>query len=143
MFFLLFACLAPDLAGDAVYPSNQEDLPISEPALGNSEVDEVDESGGNMLDDIQFTESNSDAPSSIVLDIEDNMVHVTHYSVLLSCDMNQYSPDRMDDGSNITIYYMPLEDPRECLYDVQFYLYLNSGTYTLTLMEDSTEFTIE
>ena len=68
-----------------------------------------------------------------------------HTNVDLACDMSLYEPDLHMEDQTMTIHYMPPEDERGCLMDVEFSVDapLEQGTYTLQLMEDETEFVYE
>jgi len=68
-------------------------------------------------------------------------IQVTHSSIYLSCDMSQYVTTIDISKSSIDVSYMPMDDERPCLYDVEYSIVYEfaEGHYTLHAMEDSKE----
>ena len=144
MIFMLLGCLIPDLAGDAVYPNTSDDLPVSE----MEEIAPDDSTGGDTqlgVYDLTFTESDNALTSTIDIEIDIDTIHVVHNNIALNCDMTLYNTEISMNGFDIYVYYMPLEDERNCFYNASFSLDKPNltGSYVLHLMEDSTQFTIE
>ena len=140
MIFVLISCLAPNLAGDSVYPNT----PTCSDMLGDVAEADVEDMGevSYQLYDLMIIPSEPEVEGSIEVVVEEYLIDVAHSSVALSCDMSAYQPEIIVDGFSISVFYMPLEEERDCFYNVAFSLDrpFDSGNYTLTLMEDSTEF---
>ena len=144
MMLFLFSCLPPNLAGDSVYPNSPtSDVSIPEPTEGSIEngSDQLD----YMLYNLTFTEDTTDTESAIDVTVETDIISVVHSYVQLSCDMSQYNEEISIEDMDITIYYMPLQEERDCFYDVEFSFDrpFEPGRYILTLMEDQAEFIID
>ena len=143
MVFFFVSCLAPNLAGDSVYPNNPTCTDISD-----SDIDEVGNSseGGVPtvfeLYDLNYSPSESESEGIIDVHVQEELIEIVHSNVALSCDMSSYIPEVFVEDYSITILYMPLEAERDCFYNVEFSMNrpVDIGTYTLVLMEDMTEF---
>ena len=146
MLFFFSACLMYDLAGDSVYqgdPTGVSTIEPEDPALESPPEGGTDQVG---MYGLEYTESEGFAEdSSIVVEVREGGIDVVHTNVDLACDMSPYEPDLHMEDQTMTIHYMPPDDERGCLMDVQFSVdaYLEEGTYTLQLMEDETEFVYE
>lgn len=150
MLFLFSACLMFDLAGDSVYqadpsiePVTDPDNPMENPPDGGNFPEGVDQVG---MYGLEYTESEGFTEgSSIVVEVREGGIDVVHTNVDLACDMSPYEPDLHMEDQTMTIHYMPPDDERGCLMDVEFSVDapLEEGTYTLQLMEDETEFVYE
>lgn len=145
MLIFFSACLMFDLAGDSVYqadpsiePVTDPDNPMENPPEGG--IDQVGMYGLTYSESEGFTED-----SSIVVEVREGGIDVVHTNVDLACDMDPYEPDLHMEDQTMTIHYMPPDDERGCLMDVEFSVDapLEEGTYTLQLMEDETEFVYE
>ena len=146
MLIFFSACLMYDLAGDSVYQADSTIAPAIEP---EDPVSESSPDGGiNQVGMYGLSYSESEdlgQDSSIVVEVREGGIDVVHTNVDLACDMSPYEPDLHMEDQIMTIHYMPPDDERGCLMDVEFSVdaYLEEGTYTLQLMEDETEFVYE
>ena len=140
MLFAFISCLAPNLAGDSVYPNSPKCTDILEDDM-ESNADSQDFIMDELYD-LTFVPSDSAPEGSIDITIQDSLIDVVHAHVALSCDMSQYEPEIFAEDLLITILYMPLESERDCYYNVEFSMDrpFEPGTYTLQIMEDTTDF---
>ena len=99
-----------------------------------------------VMSTLEYSESNGLIDeSNIVVEVNESSIDVVHTNVDLACDMSPYTPDIHREDKKITIHYMPPEEERGCLMDVQFSMdmVLEEGEYTLQLMEHETQFVFE
>lgn len=145
MLIFFSACLMFDLAGDSVYQADPSIEPVTDPdnPMGNPPEGGIDQV---EMYDLAYSESEGfTEDSSIVVEVREGGIDVVHTNVDLACDMSPYEPDLHMEDQTMTIHYMPPDDERGCLMDIEFSVDapLEEGTYTLQLMEDETEFVYE
>lgn len=136
MLFFIVGCLGANLNGDSVFPAQEEpDLSFN----AGSDSEEVGASSGDSsLSSIDYQESaSSDVEPGLFVEILSGKLSVVHNGVSLSCDMSQYDPTLNIDETTIEVMYMPLEDQRDCSYNISFQIYHNLvGEYVLRVMDD-------
>jgi len=145
MLFLFSACLMYDLAGDSVYQETDTDMgvgaePESEPAEEPPAPSQI------ALNDVEYSEADGLIDDfTITVEVSEDRLDVVHTNIDLACDMSPYVPEVQIQDKVISVKYMPLNEERDCLMNVEFSmnLLLEEGTYTLILMEDETEFVYE
>lgn len=123
MLLLLLGCLGANLNGDSVFPAQPE--PSS------------DSASLSMITYEASTETSGDIESTLGVELSSGDILVVHNGVSLSCDMSQYESTLTIDETSIEVMYMPLEDQRDCTYNISFHIYHELvGTYALRVMED-------
>ena len=150
---IFFSCLFTNLNGDSVHPYDPD---LDEPSSGDGSG--LDEDGGNSggapeggpgIDALSFSEAVTETvpnpDNNLYVETRDGGWDVFHTNIALACDMSAYETEISMSEGTISVDYMPIDDDRGCMYDVQFVIVYDfpAGEYTLSVMEDTIDVVVE
>ena len=144
MIFMFFACFVSNLNGDSVHPFDPQENPADPPDGGVQEPAEPTLEGMSFVDATPVTQDTI-IESELDVDVHEDGWDITHRNVALHCDMSRYETEMSIDHVHMIVKYMPMDEERDCFYDVSFSInyQFEPGEYTLTIMEDSVDIVVE